>query len=109
MLTLAWEGLTEIERPYTVFTHLIAADGQLVAQTDGQPGGGAQPTNSWEVGEPIEDNYAILLPPDLPPGRYTIRVGMYTWPELARLPLQSAEQLVVDDALEITAVTVLGE
>ncbi len=109
LLTLAWEGLVEMERPYTVFTHLIGPDGQLAAQTDGQPGGGARPTNSWGVGAAIEDHYAIRLPPDLPPGRYTIRIGMYTWPELTRLPINAPGQIVVDEALELTAVTVVSE
>jgi len=109
LLMLAWEGLAQMERPYTVFTHLIGPDGRLAAQTDGQPGGGARPTNSWGVGEAIEDNYAIRLPSDLPPGRYTIRIGMYAWPELSRLPINAPGQPMVDEALELTTITILAD
>ncbi|MFQ5436001.1 MAG: hypothetical protein ACE5FD_14095, partial [Anaerolineae bacterium] len=109
LLSLTWEGMAEMARPYTVFVHLINSAGQLVAQTDGQPGGNARPTNTWAVGEAIADNYAIQLPTDLPPGDYELRVGMYTWPELTRLPVTGAALPVVDEAMVLTEVSVIGE
>jgi mannosyltransferase len=106
LLTLYWQGLVPIERGYTVFTHVVDGEGVLRSQTDGQPGGGARPTNSWEVGEIVEDNYAVLLPEDLPSGQYRLRVGMYLWPELTRLPVVEADKPIIDDSIELDSITV---
>ena len=106
LLTLTWEALIRIEQAYTVFIHLIGPDGGIVAQIDGQPGGGANPTTGWAVGETVEDNHALLLPVDLPAGEYGLRAGMYLWPDLTRLPVLSAEQPVVEDAVVLGTVRV---
>ncbi|MBE9506823.1 MAG: hypothetical protein IMY86_02130, partial [Chloroflexi bacterium] len=41
------------------------------------PRGGTYPTLQWLPGEVVEDSYTIPVPPDAPPGEYTLRVGMY--------------------------------
>jgi hypothetical protein len=85
LLTLFWQATAPIEHNYTVFVHLLDQNGQLVAQTDGQPGGGARPTSSWQSAETIRDSYAVTIPPETPTGDYALQIGMYLWPELTRL------------------------
>ena len=87
LLTLFWTTDRALENAYTVFTHVTDSDGNVVAQADRQPVGGSRPTNSWQVGEMIVDSYAILLPEDVAPGEYRLRVGLYLWPDLTRLVL----------------------
>jgi hypothetical protein len=87
LVTLTWEALAPPLRDYTVFVHLLAADGSLIAQADGQPVGGNRPTSGWQPGETIRDRYALPLPETLPGGAATLVAGLYTWPELARLPV----------------------
>jgi hypothetical protein len=62
MLTLYWQGL-EGRSPtdYTVFTHLFSQDGDLIAQHDGPPAGGSEPTGEWEAGETIEDTHQMAF------------------------------------------------
>jgi len=86
-LTLFWQAKDKVPAPYTVFTHLVDATGKPVAQTDSPPLGGTAPTDSWQVGATIVDRYAIAIQPGTPPGQYELRVGMYTWPDLTRLPV----------------------
>jgi len=86
-LTLFWQATDQVTTRYTVFTHLVDSTGKPVAQTDSPPLGGTAPTDSWQVGATIVDRYAIAINPDTPPGQYELRVGMYTWPELTRLPV----------------------
>jgi hypothetical protein len=93
-------------RNYTVFNHLVGPAGQVVAQTDGEPVGGARPTSGWLPGELLEDNYAILLPEGLPAGEYALRVGLYLWPELTRLSVDSADRPVVAEGIELATLTV---
>ncbi|MEA3308480.1 MAG: glycosyltransferase family 39 protein [Chloroflexota bacterium] len=102
LLTLYWETGAALDQRYTVFTHLLDAGGVLQAQLDNEPQGGSLPTDSWATGELIRDNYALTLPPDAPPGAYTLRVGMYHWQTGARLPVPTA----ADDQLTLQTVAV---
>jgi mannosyltransferase len=91
-LTLFWQATDKITARYTVFTHLVDSTGRPVAQTDSPPLGGTAPTDAWQVGAVIIDRYAIALRPDTAPGQYELRVGMYTWPDLTRLPVTSNDK-----------------
>jgi len=76
-LTLYWQCLGEMDTSYTVFAHLLNEHGDLVAQCDQVPGGGAFPTTGWLPGEVITDEYRVALPGDTPAGTYTFVIGMY--------------------------------
>lgn len=85
---LYWQGVSEMDAPYFVFLHVVNEQGQIVAQHDRTPGRrGKQPTTGWLPGEVVADPVDIVLPPDLPPGRYTLWVGMYLPPDGPRLPI----------------------
>ena len=62
ILTLVWQGL-EGDSPtdYTVFTHLIAENGELLAQHDGPPAGGSKNTTEWQAGETIVDTHQLTF------------------------------------------------
>ncbi len=74
---LVWSTDATPAQSYKVFLHLLDAAGKVVAQHDGEPVGGSRPTTGWAVGEQVIDNHGVLLPPDLPPGDYTLRLGLY--------------------------------
>jgi hypothetical protein len=76
-LTLYWQDQTPIAQRFTVFTHLLDAHNKVVAQHDGEPAGGTRPTTTWKPGERITDQHGIAIPATLPPGAYTLEVGMY--------------------------------
>ncbi|MBN1177599.1 MAG: glycosyltransferase family 39 protein [Anaerolineae bacterium] len=76
-VTLFWETDIAEGQRYKVFLQLLDQSGRLVAQTDGEPGGGLIPTSIWPPGETTVDRYGVLLPPDLPGGTYTLITGMY--------------------------------
>ena len=86
-LTLFWQANDKVSARYTVFTHLVDSTGKPVAQTDSPPLGGTAPTDSWQVGVTLVDRYAIAIPPGTSPGQYELRVGLYPWPDLTRLPV----------------------
>lgn len=74
---LVWSADRTPARSYKIFLHLLDSAGNLVAQRDGEPGGGLRPTTGWEPGEQVTDNHGLLLPFDLPPGVYSLRLGLY--------------------------------
>jgi len=80
-LTLTWGATARPSEDYTVFVHVLDASGKVVAQSDSQPRGGDFPTSVWLPGDAITDRYSLALPP----GRYTVEVGMYYLPTLERL------------------------
>ena len=60
----------------------------MAAQRDSEPAGGSARTTGWQVGAAIVDNHALLIPPDLPNGDYTLIVGLYDISDpAARLPV----------------------
>ncbi len=86
-LVLYWKVLSETDKSCWVFVHLVDEGGRIVAQHDGIPSGGAHPTSLWIAGEVIEDPH--ILRGDLPPGRYTILVGLYDPKTMERLRVEA--------------------
>ena len=86
-LVVYWQARTKIDKPYTVFVHLLDKDGKVIAQKDVQPLNGARPTTTWVANEFITDAYDLALKPDLAPGEYQIEIGWYDAkdPSFARL------------------------
>jgi hypothetical protein len=85
-LTLTWSVETsspEIE--YHFGTYLLAADNQVVAQSDGPGFDSIQ----WRAGDRFITWFDFPVPQDLPPGEYQIAVALYTWPTLERIDLAS--------------------
>lgn len=93
---LHWQALAAILPNYTVFTHLLDSAGQLRAQQDDSPQQGRYPTSWWSPGETIVDAHTLFLPPDLAPGPYTLRLGLYQSETGQRLPLKNQGQDFVD-------------
>lgn len=85
-LTLYWQADRPTMRPYTVFNHLISAEGELVAQQDNWPVNGQWPSTCWQPDEVVADSYLLSLPPDLPDGVYTLVTGFYDARDGTRLP-----------------------
>jgi hypothetical protein len=79
---------------WTVFVHVMgpdAPDGPPVAQRDAPPQNGFAATSLLQPGQRIEDSIEITLPADLPPGDYTVRVGLYKGDQ--RLPMLAGDAL----------------
>lgn len=105
-ITLFWQTDTALQERYKVFVHLYAAlDAPPVAQQDGEPGGGRLITSEWTPGARMADNHGLWLPADLPPGEYTLVVGLYNLFDSTRLPI-TINTVPGGDRLELTTLTV---
>ena len=105
-ISLRWEGLTHITKSYSVFVHLVGADGVLWAQSDGAPVDGLLPTTYWVASEKITDRRSIQIPPGIPPGRYRLDVGMYDAETMAHLAIMDEAGSVVGDRTTLDYVRV---
>jgi hypothetical protein len=90
-LILYWQPLTLINQRYTVFVHVLDANGNLIAQRDSQPVNGARPTTSWLPPEAIADSYDLTLPE----GAAAVRVGLYDPQTSHRLVTSTGEEFVI--------------
>lgn len=96
-LVLYWELLRRPDRQYTIFAHLLSADGQLVAGFDAND----YPTSFWqpEGGEGLLSYFPLAISPDTPPGTYQLEIGVYNQPTGERLQVLEGETAVADRLL----------
>lgn len=79
-ITLYWEALVKPRHNYSMFLHLCKeCDQPPVAGLDFPPLEGYAPaglTTTWQVGDPVHDERSLILPHNLPPGHYTLLLGV---------------------------------
>ncbi|MCK6626268.1 MAG: glycosyltransferase family 39 protein [Anaerolineae bacterium] len=88
-VSLYWQSNGPTDASYTVFVHLIAADGFNRAGQDNLPVWGSYPTTAWQPGEKITDKYTLAVPPGTPPGDHRLRLGWYNSATQERVPVVS--------------------
>jgi hypothetical protein len=105
-VSLYWKVLESPPADYTVFIHLLDAKGELITQFDRPAGGNASPMSTWQVGQVLRDIYPLSVPPDAPAGSCTIRMGMYLWPSMERLPVSVDGRVLERDAIDLGVVQI---
>jgi len=78
-----------------MFVHLLDASGNIVAQDDGL----GYPPHTWQPGDRFLQLARLPLPPDLPPGDYTLQFGLYDRATGARWPVLNADGQPAGDRL----------
>ncbi len=77
-LDVEWQALKPLDRDYTVFFHVLAADDQRYGQLDTMPQAGKLPTSQWQPGEVIRDRYQVEMDPKAPiRSDYSYWLGWY--------------------------------
>jgi hypothetical protein len=105
-LTLYWRADGEARRAYTVFTHILRADGVQMAGWDNPPCRTTCPTDTWRPGEIIRDEYAVPTARDWPPGEYTVEIGLYDPETGERLRVLDAQGEPAGDRITLGTVRV---
>jgi hypothetical protein len=105
-LTLFWQTTRLLAERYTVFAHVIDRHNALWGQRDSEPGGGLRPTNTWQAGEQVQDNYGLPVLAGTPPGEYQIEIGLYRADTGQRLPVSGGDGAALGDRVLIGPLTV---
>jgi hypothetical protein len=112
-LNLTWEVLARPSTSYTVFIHVIDEQGQLWFGHDYTPLGGAFPSYlwfpKWLPGQRVVDPYRLRLPAELPPGTYSLQVGMYEMGSIRRIPHLGADGTMTGDRHILGALQVVSK
>jgi hypothetical protein len=99
-LVLYWHALEPVETRFKIFLHLTGEGGpsDIRAQTDAYP---RIPTSGWVPGEYLSERVTLNIPADLPPGRYTLLLGLYDGATGGRLPVTGAGGEALGDSLPL--------
>jgi hypothetical protein len=85
-LTLTWLSLAAAQPHDAIFAHVGTAYQPPIAQDDDDAWLGALPLVNWQPGDTIREQRVILLPENIAPGPYEIRIGVYNRVTGERLP-----------------------
>ncbi len=96
VLNLAWHMGSPIDPDSTVFVHVLNEDGQGAAQADGDLIGGYVPIGLWQQNDRVQERRLLILP-DLPPGRYSVAIGLYNRNSQRRTPPKQANDVPIKD------------
>lgn len=88
---------------YHWFNHLVNAEGRRVGQQDGV----GFPASRWRVGDTLTTWFDLPLAPDARPGLYTMRVGMYTYPDIQNVPVLDAAGHPAADAVQVGPIEIM--
>ncbi len=106
-ITLWWQALTDMDKDYTGFVHVLGPGNRIWAQEDRLLQDAEYPTSIWELGSIVREEYQLRLPADAPAGDYTIQTGIYYWETGQRLPVWDEHlQREDQDAITLTGITV---
>jgi hypothetical protein len=108
-VSLLWEAVSSVPRPYTVGLFLMSPDGALLADRNSFPVNYFENTATWRPGAFYRDNHGLLIPATVPPGTYELWVVLYWWQQPApgnRLPVTAATGAGIGQHVVLTTITV---
>lgn len=89
----------------TETVHLDDASGHVLAAADSEPAGGLFPTPFWRPNQTVLDHPLLRLPADMPPGLYSVRVGLRNGTTTG--PAENTAGRVLGDEATVGQVTIL--
>jgi len=106
-VTLDWAPHQRPRSDYTVFIHLLDSQGKPLVIGDAPPVNGTYPTTVWDAGEVIADVHHLTIGANVPPGTYSLEVGLYDSQTLKRVPVFDERGKIVDDRVLIPGIVVV--
>ena len=107
LFTLHWQVEQAVGHDYQAFVHLVNEQGEKVAQLDWTPHDAVSklPTSAWPAAWRGSDLQVLAVPPEVPPGVYTLIAGLYDWQSGARVPAAGTDARP-DGAVTVGAIEV---
>lgn len=79
-ITYYWKCIQQMKIDYRIFVHLTNNTSNAVG-LDHSPLHGIYPTSKWKPGEIVVEHYNYILPENMQPGIYDLRLGLWYPPE----------------------------
>jgi hypothetical protein len=103
---LYWRTEAKLTHSFKVFVHLLNTQGQPVAQDDSVPVLWTYSTDEWKPGEVVIDFHELLISASVPPGEYTLQVGLYDEASGVRLKRVDAAGSPLADTIVLSKITI---
>lgn len=100
-LTLYWQPIEPVPGNYQVNLRLVSNRGQVWWSAANYPVSGMYPTAAWKPDEVIRDWHEIPIPESVPPGAYTIEVGLSPPFSEAGLTVDGGSSWLPVDTIEV--------
>lgn len=96
-LTLYWKCLGQFDHNYSIYVHVLDAQGKILGQQDTYPGGGSISTQALQPGMMLLDRIEVPVDRKSAEGpRAQIQVGFYDMATQVRLPVTDAAGRRID-------------
>lgn len=101
---LAWwlRGLPPADVDYHFTVQLLDESGALRAQNDHV----GFPADYWQTGDLVLSRFSIPIPADIEAGRYQLRAGMYSFPDITNVAVVNHQGTPVDDGVSLGTVEI---
>lgn len=107
-LLLYWHATGKIGKDYTVFVHLIDAQGAMILGDDSLPQSGAEQTSLWSLDQFTADGHILQIPSNLSVGtKYRLEIGLYYLPTLERVGIVDSNGNRINDHFVIESFSVV--
>jgi hypothetical protein len=95
-LDLYWQAVNTLDMDWQLGLQLVDKERQSWAIEEKVPVGGSYGTSLWQDGEVVRDQHDLLIPPDVPAGRYHLvgQVRPSVGGEVLSPPFESKELVV---------------
>jgi hypothetical protein len=87
-----WQAIDNPRTDYWLLLQL-ASNENVVANQDGVPAAGRTTTDWWQKGQTFESRHTLIVPRDIAPGTYTLRLGLHPFGRWEWLPVNNREML----------------
>ncbi|MGQ9553097.1 MAG: hypothetical protein ACUVWR_03175 [Anaerolineae bacterium] len=81
-----WSALAATSDDIWLTLRMVSAEGKVPVWKRGSPSAGRDSTDRWPADVAILAEHRLRLPPDLPPGTYTLEAGLQVFGQEAWLP-----------------------
>jgi hypothetical protein len=97
-IQIQWQALAPSTDVNWLLFKLANADGFEINH-DGVPANGQLTTDRWQSGQQFFSWHRIVIPPDAPPGTYTLKLGVHPFGRWDWLPVRGQEMLTLGTIL----------
>ena len=105
---LTWRLVERVDRPWSVFVHVVDAQETVVAKIDALPLEGRLPTDGWAPGDWYRDQHEVSLV-GVSPGSYRVWVGLFDPVRGDRLGVYDNRGVLRGDLVDLGVIQVEGD
>jgi len=106
-LSLYWQTLKEIDQDYWLLLQIVDEDGEAHLTKDGSPSASRYATDLWKEGDIFSFRHRLYLPPEAPPGRYRLELGIHPFGTWEWLPIRDEKGTILGEKITLTEVRVI--